>query len=223
MWQIKVIRWFYPKRAFFRFDVIPNVDGCIFLDTRCHDEIISINEIKGDSCQYIGWENASFLALKLAFWFQFLVTCQTYCIYIREPSEGGEMLIKEPGGALECNLTGSCPFFSRISTTWLGFFKNLHNLVSISITCFDIIQLQKFPKTIEKRMVCCFFQTITYRSWTNSHNMFSYPVQKSILKNDTMKKGTSRIVLYGSAMSFFLDWTSSLSYATDIALWLTGF
>ena len=52
------------------------------------------------------------------------------------------------GEALECNLTGKCPFF-----------KNLHNLfrkkICISIPCFGIIRLQKFPKTIGKTILHC--------------------------------------------------------------------
>ena len=49
------------------------------------------------------------------------------------------------GGALECNLTGKCPFF-----------KNLHNLFRkkcISIPCFGIIRSEKFPKTIGETIV----------------------------------------------------------------------
>ena len=51
-----------------------------------------------------------------------------------------------PQGALECNLTGRCPFF-----------KNLRNpfrkKICMSIPCFGIIRLQKIPKTIGKTVV----------------------------------------------------------------------
>ena len=51
------------------------------------------------------------------------------------------------GGALECNLTGRCPFF-----------KNLHNpfrkKIEISIPCFGI-RLQKIPKPIGQTIVYC--------------------------------------------------------------------
>ena len=46
------------------------------------------------------------------------------------------------GGALECNLTGRCPFF-----------KNFHNPFRkkncISIPCFGIFRLQNNKKTID--------------------------------------------------------------------------
>ena len=61
------------------------------------------------------------------------------------------------GGALECNLTGRCPFF-----------KNFHNPFRkkncISILCFEIFRLQNnrennsilFLKTIAKTIAYCF-------------------------------------------------------------------
>ena len=55
-----------------------------------------------------------------------------------------------PGGALECNQTGRCPFF-----------KSLHNpfrkKICILIPCFGIFRLQNNRKTIVK--------TIAYCSW----------------------------------------------------------
>ena len=49
-----------------------------------------------------------------------------------------------PGGALECNLTGRCPFF-----------KSLHNpfrkKICILIPCFGIFRLQNNRKTIGKQ------------------------------------------------------------------------
>ena len=60
------------------------------------------------------------------------------------------IMLLAPGGALECNLTGRCPFL-----------KNLHNPFRktncISIPCFGIIRLQNIPWTIGK--------TIVYFSW----------------------------------------------------------
>ena len=43
------MRGLTEKRQFSRFDVLPNVDGSIFSDTKCHDEIILIHEIKTGS------------------------------------------------------------------------------------------------------------------------------------------------------------------------------
>ena len=68
------------------------------------------------------------------------------------------MIYQNPGGgALECHLTGRCPFF-----------KSLHNPfrkeISILIPCFGIFRLQNNRKTIGK--------TIAFCSWTNSHNPF---------------------------------------------------
>ena len=55
------------------------------------------------------------------------------------------------GGAFECNLTVRCPFF-----------KNLHNLfrkrICISIPCFGIIRLQKFPDNREAIIYCSWKQ-----------------------------------------------------------------
>ena len=89
--------------------------------------------------------------------------------------------------------------FLRISTTRLG------KKFCISIPSFEIIRLQRIPKTIGK--------TIIYCSWKQQRivleqivitcfgisEQFSYPVQEFMLKNDTLKNGTSRIGLYGSA------------------------
>ena len=50
-----------------------------------------------------------------------------------------------PGGELECNFTGRCPFF-----------KDLHRKkICILIPCFEIIRLQKLPKSIGKTIVYC--------------------------------------------------------------------
>ena len=88
-----------------------------------------------------------------------------------------------PGG-FECNLTGRCPFF-----------KNLHNPFRnencISIPCFGIIRLSKNSKNNRENNSLLFLKRIS--------DQFSYPVQEFMLKNDTLKNGTSRIGLYGSA------------------------
>ena len=96
----------------------------------------------------------------------------------------------EGGGALECNLTGTCSFL-----------KNFHILlmrnICISIPCFGIIRL--FPKTIWKIIVYCslkqqpiVLEQIVMTCFGVSYQ-FSCSVQEFMLKNDTMKNGTSSI------------------------------
>ena len=104
-----------------------------------------------------------------------------------------------PGAeGLEYNLTGRFPFF-----------KSLHNpfrkKIAFLIPCFGIFRLQNNRKTIWKTIAYC-FKAIAFCSWTTSHNpsrnfwsIFSYPVQEFMLKDDTLKNGTSRIGFYGSA------------------------
>ena len=92
-----------------------------------------------------------------------------------------------PPGALECNMTGRCPFF-----------KNLHNLfrkkLCISIPCFGINRLENNrqsnrPIVLEQNVMTCL----------GIIDQSLYPVQEFRLKIDTLKNVTSRIGLYGSA------------------------
>ena len=68
---------------------------------------------------------------------------EQYCSGAETASKAA-ILVPGRGGALECNLTGRCPFS-----------KNPHNpfrkKICISIPCFGIIRLQK-PKTIGKEL-----------------------------------------------------------------------
>ena len=67
--------------------------------------------------------------------------------------------------ALECNLTGRCPFL-----------KNLHNPFRekncISIPCFGICRLQSNRENNSLLFVKTIAWTIAYCFWTNSHNPF---------------------------------------------------
>ena len=79
-----------------------------------------------------------------------------------------------PGGSLECKLTGRCP----ISTTRLG--KKIY----ISIPCVGIFRLQNNRKAIGKTIAFVLEQIVITRFGIS--DQFSYPVQEFILKNDTL-------------------------------------
>ena len=65
------------------------------------------------------------------------------------------------GGALECNLTGRCPYL-RISTTRLG--KNF-------AFPYPVSELLNSKNNRENNGIL-FLKTIAYCSWTNNHNLF---------------------------------------------------
>ena len=59
-----------------------------------------------------------------------------------------ESLENNPGGALECNLTGGCSFFISLHNPFRKKF-------CISIPCFGIFRLQNNRKTIGKTIAYC--------------------------------------------------------------------
>ena len=66
------------------------------------------------------------------------------------------------GGALECNLTGRCPFFKSLDNPFRK--KNC-----ILTPCFGIFRLQNNRENNS----LLFLKTIVFFSWTNSHNPVS--------------------------------------------------
>ena len=89
------------------------------------------------------------------YWEQFLAVKRPKTLQVSSP---------EGGGALECNLTGRCPFFT-----------NLHNpfrkKICISTPCFGIFKLQN-DRENNSLLFLKIAKTIAYCFRTNSHNPF---------------------------------------------------
>ena len=65
-----------------------------------------------------------------------------------EQCYSGAKIVPKPGGGLECNLTGRCPFSKRLHNPF-------RKKICILIACFGIFRLQNNRKTIWKTIAYC--------------------------------------------------------------------